>query len=424
MTQLGNAVIGTLIGPIVACFEDREDAFWNACRTQNAEIRSEVADEGFKQEVGNALNFLDGVQQAALVLGPLLLAAPGNAALRRAAEAAYPPALSTVSEERFLLEQIIARTLTSAEAVTLHNSLSRIDAMMTSVTAYKSMHDALHVLQPLLPLMRSAAATRPRWPELRTYSMLFSQQLARIDAAGADLQKAGIMRVLDFRVAISDALDAVDAGLDASNDYAISDATSEFAASVDSALSSVDVSMLNTAQDLNQPFALALTFFSTLVEPAKGTHFEELVCSYISFAQHVSGTLRGAIDEHGRWQKLDRQFDLLQRIVVENQPGAPGDIDRIWRLTLKDLDKLCGGQPAPDWVSKVAQLIDLARSDLAPPVLPPVVDAARDRISELISNGRSRFMAVDQSLLASLSQNVLRRPILLALLNGEGMGDG
>ena len=424
MSQLGLTIIGTLIDPIVGCFEDREDAFWAALRVQNEAIRAEIADAGFKQEVGSALEFLDKVEKAAPTLGPLLVAAPWDEPLRTAAGTAYPPALAFVSEERFRLEQIIRQTLSSAQAVTLHASLGQIDAMMGQVTAYKAMHDALHVLQPLLPLMRSAAATRGRWPELRTYTMLFTQQLDRIDLAGADLKKVGIDRVLDFRIAIGDAVTGLGAALDAIDEYGVADAASELAASVDNALSSVDVSMLNTAQDLNQPFTMALTFFARLIEATKGTHFEELLRSYTVFAQQVSAALIDAITEHTQWQKLDRQFDLLQRIVVENQPGAPGDIDRVWRLTLGGLTKMCGIEPTPTWATRAVQLIDLARTDLAPPVSPPVVDAARDRISELISNGRSRFMAVDQSLLGWLSQSVQKRPALLALLNGEGASDG
>lgn len=424
MTTLGFTVIGALVAPVAGTFQGREDDFWNALRHQNAMIRAEVPEGAFTQEVGKALEFLDGVQQAAPVLGALLLAAPADAALRQAIGAAYPPALASVSDERFALERIIGQTLSGTQAVMLHQSLAQIDVMMGAVTAYKAMHDALHVLQPLLPLMRTAAATRSRWPELRTYSLLFHQQLSRIDQAGTDLQRIGIVRVLEFRIEVGTALDGLDAALDGTDEYAVSDAASALAASVDSALSSVDVSMLNTAQDLNRPFALAMTLFSTLVEQARGTRFEELVSSYIAFAQQVSVALVAAISEHSRWQKLDRQFDQLQRIVVENQPGAPGDIDRIWRLTLAELTKLCGVDPVPDWATRVVQLIDLARIDLVPPVSPPVVDAARDRISELIANGRSRFMAVDQSLLGWLSQSVQKRPTLMALLNGEGMGGG
>lgn len=424
MTQLGLPAIGTLIDPIVGCFDEREDDFWSAARGQNAMIRAEIADAGFRQMVGAALEFLDQVEQAAPMLGPLLLAAPWDATLRTAVGTAFPPALAAVSEERFLLEKLIRETLSSTQAVTLHTSLGQIDAMMAAVTAYKAMHDALHVLQPLLPLIRSAAATRGRWPELRTYVMLFGQQLDKIDMAGADLKKAGVDRVLDFRPELGDAVTGLGDALNAADEYGVADAASALAASVDNALSSVDVSMLNTAQDLNQPFAMALTFFSTLIEPAKGTGLEELVRSYVTTAQQVSTELLAAVAEHNQWQRLDRQFDLLQRIVVENQPGAPGDIDRVWRLTLGGLTKMCCVDPVPDWATRAVQLIDLARTDLAPPVSPPVVDAARDRISELISNGRSRFMAVDHSLLGFLSQSVQKRPALIALLNGEGMRDG
>ncbi|MBJ6121864.1 hypothetical protein [Sphingomonas mollis] len=419
MTQLGDAVIGTLTDVIALSFGDAEDAFWAACRTQDAQIRNEVADAGFRIEVGAALTFLDRVQQAALVLGPLLLARPADAGLRKAIGAAHPPALAAVSEERFALEAMIGATLTSVQAVTLRTSLDQIDALMAAVTAYKGMHDALHVLQPLLPLMRSAAMAKPRWPELRVYTMLFRQQLNRIDAAIADLNRAGVVRLLDFRAAMGGAIDAIDAALAAGDDYALNDAASELAASVDEGLNSVDVSMLNTAQDANQPFTLALQFFTPLVQSTAGTRFEALITSYVAFADQVSRELIAAIAEHGKWQRLDRQFDLLQRIVVENQPGAPGDIDRIWRLTLRELTQVCGAQPVSDWASPIVQLIALATVDLKPPVAPPVIDAARDRISELISNGRSRFMAVDQSLLAWLGRSVQKRPDLIALLKGE-----
>ena len=70
----------------------------------------------------------------------------------------------------------------------------------------------------------------------------------------------------------------------------------------------------------------------------------------------------------------------------------------------------------------IVNLLCIARAELVPPIKPPVEDQARDRISALISNCRSRFMEVDQALLDWLSRSAGKRPQLISLLKGDDDG--
>lgn len=419
-TQLGTAVIGALTIVVAAAFKDDETAFWTACEVQHATIRIEVATStGLREQVRAALEFLDQNAGAVPVLPALLLARPGDAALRTAIGSASPEALTAVSEARFELEQLIGQALNSGEATALHQSLDRIDALSAAVTAYKTIHDALHLLQPHLSLMRRAALDPTRWIELKIYSDIFRRQLGSIDTAAKRLVDNGFTRTLDFRDAFVGEIDALATAVAAAVEYDIKDAVSALAASVERGLDSIDVSMRNTVEDAHQPFQTALQFFQPLAASAAGSRFEPLIVSYLAFAEQVSDELRRAITEHTRWQYLDRQFNLLQRTVVENAPGAPGEIDTLWRLTARALNDVCGTAPTPPWAVAIVDLVGLAAADLKPPVSPPVPDAARDRVSSLISSGRDRFTAVDQSLLDWLAQSVGRRPQLISLLRGE-----
>ena len=422
MAQLGDAGIGQLVGPIVDAFDDQKPDFWAACKKQSAAIRNEIADGPFMREVEDALVFLDSNDQAALLLGDLLLACPGDAALRAAVGQVHADSLSAVSEERHILEAKILEVLTGAQAKQLHGSLDEIDELMKAVTAYKAIHDALHMLQPLLSLLRSAAGKRDRWPELRLYPVQFRMQLKAIDRAAADLTAIGKAQQLGFRDQIAEALDALDAALKSNDEYEVGDAASQLSSSVAFGLNTVDVMMLMAAEEAAAPVKMALNFLEPLSDPAAGTSFGELINSYIDFARQVSTELSSAIKEHGSWQQLDRQFDLLQRTVVESQPGAPGEIDTVWRLAMKQLDLLCKGDPPPAWAIGIVNLLCIARAELVPPIKPPVEDQARDRISALISNGRSRFMEVDQALLDWLSQSAGKRPQLISLLKGDDNG--
>lgn len=421
MTQLLAAGIDLLIVPIVDAFDEREADFWGACRQQVAGIRAEVAEGPFKREVEDALLFLDANEQAAPLLADLLLARPGHAVLREAVRQAYPDALAAVSELRFKVELQIETALSGAQAKTLHESLDEIDEMMKAVTAYKAMHDGLHTLQPLLSLLRGAAGNRSRWPELRIYLGQFRMQLAAIGKAAAALA-AGNDQQLGFRGEIGEALDALDAALQSDEEYEVRDAASQITSSVERGLDAVDVLMLRAAAEASAPLSLALQFLEPLAATAGDTNFGQLIKAYVEFARQVTTELQGAIKEHGRWQQLDRQFGLLQRTVVESQPGAPGEIDTVWRITSKQLDNLCGGVPQPPWALGIVNLLGLARSELVPPISPPVGDQARDRISALISNGRSRFMEVDQALLDWLMRSAGKRPELISLLKGDEHG--
>lgn len=420
MTQLGAQTIATLEAPVAAAFQDDEGDFWTACAKQDAQTKNNVTVNGtMRQRVREALEYLDQNAQAALLLGDLLLARPGNADLRQAVGQAFPDALAAVSDERFELEKLIVATLSGAQVVTLRASLDRIDVLQGAVAAYKAMHDALHMLQPHLSLMRGVAAAQARWAEFRVYRDIFNLQLAEIDKATARLAALGLARAADVKQAIADALTSLTTAVDAKIDYDVQDAVSALATSVEDGLNSVDVSMRDTAQDATQPFTLTLQLFAPLAASASGTKFGPLITSYVAFATQLSNELARAIDEHGRWQRLDRQFSLLQRTVVENLPGAPGEIDTVWRLTSKAITALCGGTPPPGWAIAINNLIQLATADLTPPVTPPVADAVRDRVSDLISSGRDRFMAVDQSLLDWLEQSVTQRPQLVTLLRGS-----
>ena len=357
------------------------------------------------------------------MLGFFLLARPANASLRAAIGQVYPDALTVVPEIRFKLEALIASQLNSAQTATLRTSLERIDTLTAAVTAYKAMHDSLHMLQPLLPVMRKIVDDRPNWSYFGSNVQSFQQQLNAIDAAGKKLAAVGVPPALDFRDAISSALASLTNAVTAGQDYDVADAVSQLASSVEDGLSSVDVSMLNAARNANQPFAMALDFFVPLAKSAAGSSFEGLIDSFIDFARDVSKKLDSAITEHGRWQKLDRQLDLLQRAVVYNLPSAPGEIDTVWRLASSSLTELCGGAPPPDWATAIVDLLGQATNDLKRPISPPVAAAVSDRISNLVANGRNRFMAVDQSLLNWLEDSASKRPELVALLMGEVPAD-
>lgn len=419
MTQLLDAKIGLLVAPIVNAFSGRTGEFWEASRKQLPAIRTEIEEGPFKQEVESTLIFLDLNEQAAPLLGDLLLARPGDAGLRDAVGQAHPEALAAVSDLRFKVESQIETALSGPQAQMVRSSLDEIDDLMKAVTAYKTMHDGLHMLQPLLSLMRGAAESRTRWPELRIYPVQFRMQLAEIGKAADELAALGRDQQLDFREQIAEALDALDTALLSDQEYEVRDAASQIAASIERGLDKVDVLMLAAAEEASAPIGLALKFLNPLVDKVTGTTFGALIKSYVDFASQVSAELQGAIREHGRWQELDRHFYLLQRTVVESQPGAPGEVDTIWRLALKQLDSLCCGTPPPQWAVGIVNILCLARSELVPPIKPPVADQARDRISALISNGRSRFMEVDRALLSWLSQSAGKRPELISLLKGE-----
>lgn len=434
MTQFTDAQLGLLLEPLMDAFGDDERAFWQACEKQEALIRTEVADNPFRTEVEDALKFLNANEQVAPLLPDLLLSEPGHAALREAVRQIHAEALSAVSEERFKLEQQIAAVLSGEQARILRSSLDEIDAMMKAVTAYKSIHDGLHQLQPSLTLLRGAASTRKRWPELRIYPLQFRSQLKAMDRAAEDLRTLNRGQQLGFRAQIVESLDSLDAALPSGDEVAagdaeslsvddeVRDAANQLSASVEAALNAVDVMMLMAVEQAMEPVKLAHQVLEPLVDTAGDTDFGKLIGSYLEFARQVSNELNAAIQEHGRWQKLDRDFSLLQLAVVESQPSVAGDINTVWRLTSKQLDALCSGAPPPKWATAIVNLLCLARKDLVPPIKPPIADQARDRISELIANGRLRFMEVDQALLDWLSASAKRRPELVSLLRGDQDG--
>lgn len=419
MTELTDAALGPLTKAIATAFETTNPDFWGACRKQDPATRNNVAPGPFEVEVGDALVYLNGNGQAAPMLGDLLIARPGDAGLRQAVGDANPPSLDAVPQPTFLAWQAIGQALTSAQGQALRKNLDNIDELMKAVTAYKSIHDALHVLQPLLPLLQGAAAKRERWPELRAYPNQFRLQLRAIGKAADDLATIGRDQQLGFRTDIDANLTTLDTAITAGAEYDVSDAASEIASLVGRGLDTVDVLMLTVAGEASAPLTQSVAFLTPLADTAKGPVYDSLIAPYVDFARPLSADLTNAIEEHGRWQELDRQFELLHRTVVENQPAAPGDIERIWRLAVKQLDKLCAGPPPPEWAIGIVALLGTARSDLAPPVSPPIADAVRDRVSALISDGRSRFMDVDESLLDWLNDSVSRQPQLVSLLNGE-----
>lgn len=419
MSELDDAMLGHLTKAIATAFETASRDFWGACRKQDTGARNNVAPGPFEVEVGDALVYLNGNAQAEPLLGDLLLARPGDAELRNAVRLASPQALAAVSDLRFEIEQKIGTALTSGQAQALRDNLGSIDELMKAVTAYKSMHDSLHVLQPLLPLLQGAAAKRERWPELRAYPNQFRLQLRTIARATSDLASVGRDQQLGFRSEIDSNLALLDSAINAGVEYDVSDAASEIASLVGRGLDTVDVLMLAAAEEASAPLGLAVEFLTPLVDTARDTHYGPLVAAYVEFARQMSLDLSSAIQEHGRWQQLDRQFELLHRAVVENQPAPPGDIERIWRLAVKQLDALCAGPPPPLWAIGIVTLLGSARSDLMPPISPPLDDAVRDRVSALISDGRNRFMAVDEALLDWLGRSVSRQPQLVSILKGE-----
>jgi hypothetical protein len=422
MTQLSGA-IGALVEPVASAFIDGQADFWRACHQQDPMTRATVATGLFKTDVEAAFIYLDQNSLAAPLLADLLLARPGAAALRNACAIAYPPALDAVPEPRFRLETLIAQVLSGADAARLRDSVSRIDALTGAVAAYKGMHDSLHVLQPCLSLMRKAAAEPARWGDLTVYGQIFRQQLVIIDGAIAKLDASGLARTVSFRAAIDHDLALLESAVTSGEAYDIADATSQLASDIKEGLSEVDTSMRNTAGDALWPLKVALGMFMPLAATAAGTSLETLIGSFIDFAHQVSGEMQDALTEHGRWQLLDRQFDLLQRIVVEEQAALPGDIEQTWRMTSRSLSELCSGVPVPDWATAIVDLIALTAADLKPPLTPPLAQAARDRVSSLIASGRSRFMTVDQSLLSWLETSRANRPKLLILLQSPGAGN-
>ncbi len=431
MTQFADIALGILLDPLMDAFRDDERAFWKACAKQAENIRTEVEDGPFRGEVEDALKFLNLDEKVGPLLWDLLLAQPGHAALREAVRQVHPAALGAVSERRFEVEREIAAALSGDQAKSLRGSLDEIDTMMKAVTAYKSIHDNLHWLQPLLGLLRGSASDRKRWPELRTNSARFRSQLKGGDAAADNLRALNRGQQLGFRKEIGKALDSLDQALTAG--YAVAetdpgsmaveddvrDAASQLSASVEAALNDVDVMMLMAVEQAMQPLQLADQVLQPLVDSANDTDFGKLIHSYLEFARQVARELSAAVEEHGHWQDLDRQFSLLQLAVVEGQPSVAGDINTVWRLASKELEKLCSGAPPPQWATAIVDLLCLARKDLVPPIKPPIADQARDRISELIANGRQRFMDVDQALLDWLSASAKRRPELVSLLKGD-----
>jgi hypothetical protein len=176
--------------------------------------------------------------------------------------------------------------------------------------------------------------------------------------------------------------------------------------------------MLDLAEEAARPLETSLGIVSVISGSLAGTEFDALAASYIDFASRMSVQLKDAINEHTCWQDLDSQFQELQRVVIDNQSNLPANVDSLWRIVARKLERLCGGPPPHSWAESLAERLEQLRGDLNPPITPPLPDAARDRISELIAQGRRRFMDLDRNLLNWLEQSVERRPQLSTLLKG------
>ncbi len=377
-----------------------------------------VVQQPFAEMARDALIYVNRDGKVPRLLPELLKANPGHAVLRAAAGKLDPAALEAISDARFAVEQAIDAHLSGADAKALRDSLSRSDDLLVAINAYKTMHDALHTVQPLLPLIRQLAASASLWPQLRLHLTIFGQTLQTLDAAIEKLRKSGRSGRLPWRNAIQDELDELGKALDRADCGATFDSASLIAGAVSEGLNSVDLQMLDLAEEAARPLETSLEILTAIRTPLAATKFEALAASYIEFAARMSAQLKEAIDEHTCWQDLDSQFQELQRVVIENESNASINVDSLWRIVARKLERLCGGPPPHSWAESLAERLEQLRSDLNPPITPPLADSARDRISELIAQGRRRFMELDRNLLDWLEQSVERRPELSTLLKG------
>lgn len=371
----------------------------------------------FAALVGDALIFLNQEGQVPRLLPALLETRPANAALRAAVASLDQAALAAVSDARFAVEQAIAASLSGPDAKALRESLSRSDDLLVAINAYKEMHDALHMLQPLLPLIRQFAASASLWPQLRLHLSTFRLQLRAIDDAAEKLRKCNRSGRLTWRKALRDALDELGNGLERSESAAIVDSASLVADAVSDGLYDVDAEMLDVAEETARPLATSLSILNAIKDPLSCTRFGALAASYIEFASQMSVQLKDAIEEHNGWQDLDIQFRELQRVVIDTQ-NLSTNVDSLWRIVARRLGELCGGPPRHSWAETLAERLERLRSDLNPPITPPLADSARDGISALIAQGRDRFMELDRNLLKWLEESVERRPELSTILKG------
>jgi hypothetical protein len=424
--QLDASQLDPLVEAVTTAFESGgRDLFLKLCRQQDGKTPVEIAlDAPFARIVEDALLFLNTNARVPALLPHLLEARPADGPLRIAVGHISATALDAVPEERHQVEKAIAELLDGPAARMLRMSLSMSDDLLNTVKAYKQMHDALHVVQPLLPLLKQLAAARGSWPMIRSYFAPFRSQLRRIAEAARKLADVGAVYRLPWHADLESYLADLEGALGAGSENDVLDSVSLLASATGEGLNSVDVLMVQAAEAAAKPLQDALTIVGKIAQTPTGTGLDALAVAYTDFAEKMIVELTETIQEHSTWQSLDSDFEELQRIVVDGQAGASGNIDSLWRIVARKLDGLCGGPPPHAWAAGLAEVLEHARGDLKPPITPPVADPARDRVSDLIARGRGRFMDVDQGLLDRLQKTVEHRPRLAALLGGEGCRDG
>lgn len=423
---VGDTQIDGLVSAVMDAFgEAGRKEFLKLCAAVSPGIQHEVnLDQGFKPLAEGIFVFLNGGGLVPPLLPGLLRGRPGDATLRKVVGSIDSAALEAVPEARFAVEKAIAAHLNGADAQALRESVSRSDDIRVAVTAYKTMHDTLHLMQPLMPMIRQFATVPSTWPQLRLHLPYFRLQLDSIDAALARLQATGRGARVPWRTSLGEELDELEKVLGSTNEGAVFDSVSLFAGAVSEGLDSVDLQMLNLVEEAAQPLEQSLKILAALRAEVPGSEIDALAASYADFAAGMSAQLKETIEEHTCWQALDLQFEELQRLVVNGQLNAAVNIDSLWRIVTRKLEKLCGGPPPHPWALTLADRLGRLTIELKPPINPPVPDAARDGVSELISQGRRRFMEIDRKLLDWLEQSVERRPDLSTLLRGGEERDG
>lgn len=412
--------LGALAEAVVEAFgEPGSRSFVRLCDSVDPSTSANVLlDQPFARIVEDALAYLNQDGKVPRLLPELLKARPANSRLRAAVGKLDPVALEAVSEVRFAVEQAIDAHLSGPAARELRESLSRSDDLLCAINAYKAMHDALHMIQPLLSLTRQLAASPTLWPQLRPQLNVFELHLRAIDAAATKLRESGRGGRLPWRDTIEKELSELRKAMDKPDPGAAFDSASLISGAVSDGLNRVDAQMLELAEEAARPLDTSLGILNSINTPLTGTRFEALIASYIDFAEGMSARLKEAIEEHTGWQDLDTQFEELQRVVIETQSNVSANVDSLWRIVARKLGQLCGGPPPHSWAETLAERLEQLRSDLNPPINPPLADSARDRISDLIAQGRQRFMELDRLLLDWLEQSVKRRPELSTILSG------